>query len=109
LTRTADLDAVRREGKRIRSPRLEVRYLASLSRLSRVGIIVPRHKQTAVARNRVKRRLRELVRCEFLPALALLPPMDLVVRATPEAYLAERALLAADLARAAERLGTSSR
>ena len=30
--------------------------------LPRVGIIVPRHRQSAVARNRLKRRLRELVR-----------------------------------------------
>jgi ribonuclease P protein component len=74
-----------------------------------VGIIVPRHKQTAVARNRVKRRLREAVRCAFLPALRALPPMDVVVRATPEAYGADHATLAADLARAVERLGQGAR
>jgi ribonuclease P protein component len=100
---------VRREGKRFRTPRLEIRHIASLSLLPRVGIIVPRHKQTAVARNRVKRRLRELVRCAFLPALATLPPMDVVVRAAPEAYDAEPAQLAADLARAAEKLGAAAR
>lgn len=65
---------------------------------------MPRHKQTAVARNRVKRRLRELVRGAFLPALATLPPMDIVVRAAPEAYAADVAALAADLARAVEKL-----
>jgi len=69
-----------------------------------VGIIVPRHKQSAVARNRVKRRLRESVRREFLPALTALPPMNVVVRATPEAYDADRATLAADLGRAVARL-----
>ena len=65
---------------------------------------MPRHKHSAVARNRVKRRLRESVRREFLPALTALPPMDVVVRAAPEAYGADQATLAADLARAAARL-----
>lgn len=95
---------MRREGKRFRTPRLEVRYIASLSLLPRVGIIVPRHKQTAVARNRVKRRLRELVRIAFLPALSSLVPMDIVVRVAPEAYDADVAVLSADLARAMEQL-----
>ena len=40
-----------------------------LSRLPRVGIVVPRHQHSAVDRNRLKRRLRELVRLELLPAL----------------------------------------
>lgn len=68
---------------------------------------MPRHKQTAVARNRVKRRLRELVRCAFLPALSMLPAMDVVVRAAPEAYEADVATLAADLERAITKLGKS--
>jgi ribonuclease P protein component len=88
---------------------LEVRFIASLSLLPRVGIIVPRHKQTAVARNRVKRRLRETVRTALLPALAALPPMDVVVRASPDAYDADLATLVADLARAAEKLGARAR
>lgn len=73
-----------------------------------MGIIVPRHKQTAVARNRVKRRLRELVRCAFLPALSAsraFGSLDVVVRVTPDAYDADLATLAADLRRAAEKLG----
>jgi ribonuclease P protein component len=77
-----------------------------------VGIIVPRHKQTAVARNRVKRRLRELVRCALLPALSAsgaLASLDVVVRATPEAYGADPATLAADLRRALEKLGGAVR
>jgi ribonuclease P protein component len=51
--------------------------------LPRVGIIVPRHRQSAVARNRLKRRLRELVRLRLLPAL---PPVAIVLRARAEAY-----------------------
>jgi ribonuclease P protein component len=100
---------VRREGKRFRTPRLEVRYVASLSLLPRVGIIVPRHGQTAVSRNRVKRRLREMVRTAVLPALASLPPLHVVVRATPEAYGADPATLAADLGLAVAKLGARAR
>ena len=51
--------------------------------LPRVGIIVPRHRQSAVARNRLKRRLRELVRLRLLPTL---PPVAIVLRARAEAY-----------------------
>lgn len=49
----------------------------------RVGLIVPRHRQSAVARNRVKRRLRELVRRELLPAGVA---ADVVLRVRPGAY-----------------------
>ena len=104
MTRAAELDAVRREGKRIRTTHLEVRYIASLSLRPRIGIIVPRHKQSAVARNTVKRRLRELSRATLLPALAAIPPIDVVLRAAPEAYGADHATLAADVQRVLERL-----
>jgi ribonuclease P protein component len=49
----------------------------------RLGLIVPRHKHTAVERNRLKRRLRELARTRLLPGL---PAVDLVVRARASAY-----------------------
>ena len=48
-----------------------------------MGVIVPRYKHTAVARNRLKRRLRELVRLRLLPTL---PPVAIVLRARAEAY-----------------------
>ena len=62
---------------------------------------MPKHKQTSVARNRLKRRLREIVRQRLLAAL---PPIDLVVRARPEAYGASYDALDAELARAAAKL-----
>jgi ribonuclease P protein component len=49
-----------------------------------------------VARNRLRRRLRELVRRRLLPGLA---SMDLVIRARAGAYRAEFRDLAADLER----------
>jgi ribonuclease P protein component len=69
-----------------------------------VGLIVPRHKQTAVARNRLKRRLRELARQSLQPALAPLAPHDIVLRAAPAAYAASFAALGADVERLASRL-----
>lgn len=66
-----------------------------------MGIIVPRHKHSAVDRNRLKRRLRELVRTRLLPGA---PPVDVVLRARREAYAATFAMLQADIARAATQL-----
>ena len=60
----------------------------------RVGVIVPRYRQSAVARNLVKRRLRELVRQELLPHLR---GAEIVLRARPEAYGATAAALREDL------------
>jgi ribonuclease P protein component len=68
-----------------------------------VGFIVPKHKQSSVARNRLKRRLREIVRVDVLPVMTAI---DLVVRARPEAYRAEVVALRAELARGASRLAT---
>jgi ribonuclease P protein component len=63
---------------------------------TRIGLIVPRYQQTAVARNRVKRHLRELSRTRVLPADI---PVDLVIRIRPEAYRASFLMLAADIDR----------
>lgn len=49
----------------------------------RMGLIVPKFRATAVARNRLRRRLREIWRREILPVQ---PPWDLVIRARREAY-----------------------
>ena len=81
---------------------MDVRAIASLCASVRVGFVVPRYKQSAVARNRLKRRLRELVRVEWLPAL---PPMDVVVRVIPPAYQRDFDALRAELLQARERLG----
>ena len=72
-------------GNRERTPWFDVRTVPSSRVYARVAIVVPRFRKTAVARNRVKRRLRELVRRELLPELT---PQDLVIRATPLAYRA---------------------
>jgi len=49
----------------------------------RMGLIVPKHQSSAVARNRLRRRLRELWRQEIQERQ---PAWDLVIRARREAY-----------------------
>jgi ribonuclease P protein component len=80
---------VRREGKRVRTAQLEVRVLASLLHAHRIGIVVPRHKHSAVDRNRLKRRLRELTRASWTPQLESVKPVDVVLYALPSAYAAD--------------------
>ena len=62
---------------------LEARASASLLLHPRVGIVVPKYKQNIVARNRVRRRLRELVRLRLLPQTE---KVDVLLRARPTAY-----------------------
>jgi ribonuclease P protein component len=80
---------------------LDVRAIASPLGHPRVGVVVPRYSGSAVDRNRLKRRLRELVRTRLLPAA---PSVDVVVRARPDAYRASFDELEADVARVAEQL-----
>src|SRR6185436_10794681 len=86
LARSLELQTVIREGKRIRTTHLDVRVLASPLGFPRVGIVVPRHKHSIVDRNRLKRRLRELVRTLLLPPLRHRPPLDVAIRTRPTAY-----------------------
>jgi RNase P protein component len=50
-----------------------------------------------VDRNRLKRRLRELVRIELLPVLTDRPSTDIAIRARRESYAAEFAALRDDI------------
>lgn len=70
---------------------------------------MPRYKHTAVARNRLKRRLRELARLRLLPALADLPPADVVVRVWPSAYAARFEALVADVERVVRQMTGAAR
>ena len=70
----------------------------------RVGLIVPRYRHTAVARNQLKRRLRELTRLQLLSAGL---PADVVIRTRPEAYEASFDQLRVDIARTLTQLARS--
>jgi ribonuclease P protein component len=85
LTSEADLESLRRRGKRMQTECLEARMSASLSLCPRVGVVVPKFGQNIVDRNRTKRRLRELVRLHLLPTIG---NVDLLIRAKPRAYTA---------------------
>jgi ribonuclease P protein component len=66
-----------------------------------VGLVIPRFKHSAVMRNQLKRRLRELARLQLVP---LMIRMDVVMRIRPDAYEATFAALASDIARILEQL-----
>jgi ribonuclease P protein component len=85
----------------VRSAHLELRVAPPLFSSARVGFIVPKHRENSVARNRLKRRLRELVRRLLLPRLA---PVDVVIRTLPTAYSQEWAALVADFQTLTKRL-----
>jgi ribonuclease P protein component len=60
----------------------------------RMGLIVPKFQSSAVARNRLRRRLREIWRREIQ---AVQPAWDLVIRARREAYAAPFTALRGEL------------
>jgi len=60
----------------------------------RVGLIVPKFQSSAVARNRLRRRLREIWRQELQSHQ---PAWDLVIKARREAYAASFSDLRAEL------------
>lgn len=64
---------------------MELRIITTAEAEARIGLVVPRHKRTAVERNKVKRRLREVLRL-----IRQATPLhgDAVVVAGPRAYSA---------------------
>lgn len=73
-------------------------------------MIVPKYGHRIVDRNRLKRRLREVLRMDVLPALAGHGmSVDVLVRARREAYRARFADLRAELVEWAETLWSPAR
>ena len=83
ITHRSDIEKLLKQGTRVRTLDLDVRGLASPVGFMRVGLIVPKAGHTAVARNRLKRRLRELIRVNLLPLNAR---CDTLIRCRPTAY-----------------------
>ena len=67
----------------MQTPHLDVRFAASALTQPRIGLIVPRHKHSAADRNRLRRRLRELIRIQLLP---IVTRGDGLIRAKADAY-----------------------
>jgi ribonuclease P protein component len=67
----------------------------------RVAIVVPKHGFTIVRRNKLKRRLRELVRVHVLPRRA---SCDVIVRASRQTYDATFEELRAEMTTVADEI-----
>lgn len=81
-------------GSRSRRTYLEICWTGNTAGHPRLGLVVAKSRQTGVARNRLRRRLKELWRRECQDQL---PAIDVVVRTRREAYQASFAGLRADM------------
>jgi ribonuclease P protein component len=102
LRRKADFDALGRHGTARSSRLLVLRSLRTGQPETRVGLSTPRTLGGAVQRNRVRRRLRELIR-ERHETIG--PGWDLLLIARPEAATASHAELRVALGSLLERSG----
>jgi ribonuclease P protein component len=95
IARAAELRTLMREGKRRRTDHLDLFIRPSPLDHSRLAVIVPRHAHTAPERNRLRRRLREILRRAVFPQLS--EAADVAVRAREAAYAATFDRLRAEL------------
>jgi ribonuclease P protein component len=96
LVRSGEFDAVYRAGKRRSSSHFTVFFRANELPQSRFGFSIKKALGGAVARNRIRRRLREVVRCHRLEIPA---GWDIVIHPKSSVARAEFAALTADLLR----------
>jgi len=96
LVRRGDFDAVYRAGKRRSSSHFTVFFRANELPQSRFGFSIKKALGGAVVRNRIRRRLREVVRCHRLEIPA---GWDIVIHPKSSVARAEFAALTADLLR----------
>ena len=92
---------MKRAGRRLRTEHLEVRASDSLLSHARAAVVVGKHRHSVVERNRLRRRVRELVRTKILPGLS---GVDLVIRSFPSAYDASFDTLSMEIENLAELL-----
>ena len=95
LPRGIDLTQCWESGRRVRLRHLDIAWRPNTKGHARIGIVVPRFERTAVDRNRLRRRVREILRRDLLSRL---PSVDLVIRAKRAAYAARFAVLRTELA-----------
>jgi ribonuclease P protein component len=94
LRRRADFEAIGRDGTARSTPILVLRALRTDRTETRIGLATPRTLGGAVQRNRVRRRLRALVRARME---RIGPGWDLLLIARPAAGTATHAELGAAL------------
>jgi ribonuclease P protein component len=96
LVRRGEFDAVYRAGKRRSSSHFTVFFRANQLPLSRFGFSIKKALGGAVVRNRIRRRMREIVRCHRMEIPA---GWDIVIHPKSSVARAEFAGLTADLLR----------
>ncbi|HMD39317.1 MAG TPA: ribonuclease P protein component [Candidatus Acidoferrum sp.] len=96
LVQRGDFDAVYRAGKRRSSSHFTVFFRANQLPVSRFGFSIKKALGGAVVRNRMRRRIREIVRCHRAEIPA---GWDIVIHPKSSVGRAEFAGLAADLVR----------
>jgi len=96
LVRRGEFDAVYRTGKRRSSSHYTVFFRANELPLSRFGFSIKKALGGAVVRNRIRRRMREIVRCH---RLEIPPGWDFVIHPKSSVAIAEFAPLTTDLLR----------
>jgi ribonuclease P protein component len=94
LTRPSDFAALQRDGTSRASALVSVRVRRTELPVARFGIATGKRVGGAVVRNRVRRRIREILRAE---APRLLPGWDVLVVARPQSALADQGSLATSL------------
>ncbi len=94
--RRGEFDAVYRAGKRRSSSHFTVFFRANPLPVSRFGFSIKKALGGAVIRNRIRRRMREIVRCHRAEIPA---GWDFVIHPKTSVARAEFAVLAADLLR----------
>jgi ribonuclease P protein component len=85
LARASDIRRCLATGRRRRLEHLDMIWTDNLVGHPRMGLIVPKFQSSGVARNRLRRRLREIWRRDIQSHQ---PALDLVIRARREAYQA---------------------
>ncbi len=94
LGKASQIRRLLQEGRRRRMDHLDVIWTDNVAGHPRIGLIVPKYQSTGVARNRLRRQVREVLRLEIQPAL---PAWDVLVRTRREAYVASRSVLQAEM------------
>ncbi|HEY6388178.1 MAG TPA: ribonuclease P protein component [Candidatus Acidoferrum sp.] len=96
LVRRGDFDAVYRSGKRRSSSHFTAFFRANQLPVSRFGFSIKKALGGAVVRNRIRRRIREIVRCHRMEIPA---GWDIVIHPKSSVARVELVALTADLAR----------
>lgn len=89
-------------GRRTRRGHLDITWTAGETGHLRMGLIVPRFQHNAVARNRLRRQLRDIWRREIQGRI---PAWDVVIRPRRDAYATPFATLRSDLLAWCEAVG----